>query len=217
MQSPRMRTITRRSAEHCELHLQVNRFALYYKCLLYIFFFYTYSLALGRLRHALDAFRHAETLATRPDAEIFYHIGDLLLRKGEPNSDEQPHETAANRKASIAKDATIVGTALPALNADVVEAKQYFMKSIQNDNRQVLSFRKLSAIFVRERDYPRAIEMLESVVQTLPENVEILTEVGCLYLLVNNTKSAFDRLHEAMKLNERYTRALLALGAIYQV
>lgn len=122
-----------------------------------------FSLALGRIRHALDAFRRAETISTRPDAEIFYHIGELLMRKSEQNTADPP-TISKQQGTSIAKEA-VVGPSLPALNAYVVEAKQYFMQSIQHDNRQVQSFRKLSTIFVRESDYPRAIEMLENVAQ----------------------------------------------------
>lgn len=49
------------------------------------------------------------------------------------------------------------------------------------------------------------------------DNIEILTEIGILYLRVNNTKGAFDKFFEVTKLNANESKALLALGSILQV
>lgn len=38
-----------------------------------------------------------------------------------------------------------------------------------------------------------------------------------MYLKINDSKSAFERLFDVTKLNERYAKALVALGAILQV
>lgn len=43
-------------------------------------------------------------------------------------------------------------------------AKQYFQRAIENDGRQVDSFRKLADIHVRESQPAKAIEMLEKSV-----------------------------------------------------
>lgn len=49
------------------------------------------------------------------------------------------------------------------------------------------------------------------------DNLETLTEIGILYLRVNNTKGAFDKFFEVTKLNPNDSKALLALGSILQV
>lgn len=51
----------------------------------------------------------------------------------------------------------------------------------------------------------------------IPENVDVLTEIGILYLKVNDTKSAFDKLFQATNLDGNCTKAIMALGAILQV
>lgn len=51
----------------------------------------------------------------------------------------------------------------------------------------------------------------------IPDHAETLTDIGILYLKVNDTKNAFDKLFEVTKLNENCGRALIALGAILQV
>lgn len=52
-----------------------------------------------------------------------------------------------------------------------------------------------------------------------PENIDILTEIGVLYLKVNDTKHAFDKLFDVTKINGKHdcSKALIALGAILQV
>lgn len=49
------------------------------------------------------------------------------------------------------------------------------------------------------------------------ENVDILTEIGILYLRINDNNKAFDKLFEVTKLYESCSKALLALGSILQV
>lgn len=49
------------------------------------------------------------------------------------------------------------------------------------------------------------------------DNVNTLTEIGILYLRINDTKSAFDKLYEVTTHYENCSKAYLALGAILQV
>lgn len=49
------------------------------------------------------------------------------------------------------------------------------------------------------------------------DNIDVLTEIGILYLRINDTKGAFDKLFEVTKTDENCSKALLALGSILQV
>ncbi|KAJ6644549.1 Bardet-Biedl syndrome 4 protein like, partial [Pseudolycoriella hygida] len=98
---------------------------------------------------------------------------------------------------------------------NINEAKEYFHRAIQN-GRQIESHQKLALIYKEENNFSKAIEMLELSLQITPENVDVLTEIGILYLKVNDTKSAFDKLFDATNLDERCTKAIMALGAIQQ-
>lgn len=51
----------------------------------------------------------------------------------------------------------------------------------------------------------------------IPDNVDVLTEIGVLYLKVNDTKNAFEKLFDATKLDGNCYKAIMALGAILQV
>ena len=50
-----------------------------------------------------------------------------------------------------------------------------------------------------------------------PENTEVLTEIGVLYLKLNETQKAFDRLLEVIQFDKYCLRGLMAFGAILQV
>lgn len=106
-----------------------------------------YRFMLGRYKHALDALRRAELLLTRPDAEVFYLIGDLFLRRADRNDFQL--EADAKKSERL---------------ANWSEAKLNFEKAIELDGRRVDSFKKLSSIYVRERHLSKAIEMLEACV-----------------------------------------------------
>lgn len=49
-----------------------------------------------------------------------------------------------------------------------------------------------------------------------PDSADILTEIGILYLKVNDPDSAYDKLSAANKIDEKSTKALIALGAVLQ-
>lgn len=55
------------------------------------------------------------------------------------------------------------------------------------------------------------------VARITTDNIDILTEIGILYLRINDTKGAFDKLFEVTKSHENCSKALLALGSILQV
>jgi Bardet-Biedl syndrome 4 protein len=48
--------------------------------------------------------------------------------------------------------------------AKINEAKEYFKRAITN-GKQIQSYKKLAAIYRKDKDYPKAIELLESSLQ----------------------------------------------------
>lgn len=49
-----------------------------------------------------------------------------------------------------------------------------------------------------------------------PGNIELFTDLGIMYLKINEVDRAYDKLQEAVAVNPRHTNSLLALGAITQ-
>ncbi|XP_054090634.1 Bardet-Biedl syndrome 4 protein homolog isoform X2 [Zeugodacus cucurbitae] len=146
---------------------------------------------MGRFNQALDIFREAEELSPRQDHEICHFIGELLHRSA----------AAANQLAIARKEEA--------------EAKFYFEKAVQA-GKKLESFQRLAEILRKEKDYAKAIEVLENCLLLSPENTEVLTEIGVLYLKINDTQNAFDRLSEVIALDRKSPKGLLAYGAILQ-
>ncbi|XP_039955122.1 Bardet-Biedl syndrome 4 protein homolog isoform X1 [Bactrocera tryoni] len=146
---------------------------------------------MGRFNQALDIFREAEELAPRQDHEICHFIGELLHRSA-----------AAANQLAIARQ-------------EEAEAKMYFEKAVQA-GKKLESFQRLAEILRKEKDYARAIEVLENCLLLSPENIEVLTEIGVLYLKTNDSQKAFARLSEVIALDRKCPKGLLAYGAILQ-
>ncbi|XP_054738265.1 Bardet-Biedl syndrome 4 protein homolog [Anastrepha obliqua] len=146
---------------------------------------------MGRFNQALSVFREAEELSPRQDHEICHFIGELL-----------------HRSAAACNQLTLA-------HQEEAEAKVYFEKAVQS-GKKLESFQRLAEILRKEKDYGKAIEVLENCLLLSPENIEVLTEIGVLYLKINDTQKAFDRLSEVINLDKKCPRGLLAYGAILQ-
>ncbi|GAB0094562.1 Bardet-Biedl syndrome 4 protein homolog [Sergentomyia squamirostris] len=140
---------------------------------------------MGRLKQSLDVFLKAETLLENPDSELYYFIGDLLVKRiGQPRAGPK-------------------------------EAKEYILRGIQN-GKHIESYKKLAEIYLSEDDLPKAIEVLENSLQLNPEDPNTLTQIGILYLTIGATQNAFTKLLDALNIEAKYSKALVALGAILQ-
>ncbi|KNC21821.1 putative Bardet-Biedl syndrome 4 protein [Lucilia cuprina] len=146
---------------------------------------------MGRYNQSLSIFREAEELSTRLDHEIFHFIGELLLRSA-----------AARNQYELA-------------HQEELEAKTYFQKAVQT-GKKLESFQRLAEIHRKEKEYNKAIEVLENCLLLSPENTDVLTEIGVLYLKLNETQKAFDRLLEVIQFDKNCLRGLMAFGAILQ-
>ncbi|XP_055318142.1 Bardet-Biedl syndrome 4 protein homolog [Sitodiplosis mosellana] len=142
--------------------------------------------AMERYKQALEIFVKIDKTSPNGDHEVCYYIGDLLYRK-------------CNRMQVAVSD----------------EVKEYFTRAVR-DGKQLESYTLLAEIYKAENNLPKAIEMLENITQITTENIDILTEIGILYLRINDTKGAFDKLYEVTKLHENCSKALLAIGSILQ-
>ncbi|KAG5677485.1 hypothetical protein PVAND_007243 [Polypedilum vanderplanki] len=99
--------------------------------------------------------------------------------------------------------------------ANLLDIKEYFRRSIMC-GKQIQTYKTLASIFRKEKDYVKAIELLESSLNVAPGSVEILSGLGILYLKINEVDRAYDKLIEAIQIDPKHTNSLLAIGAIQQ-
>lgn len=132
-------------------YLEIGYYRYGFHVVIIIFNITLHRFILGRYKHALDALKRAESLLTRPDTDIFYLLGDLLLRKAEMSESYNNSSQA--------------GTSTDLKSKYLTEAKKYFILSVEHDGRQVESFRKLSNVYMQESQISKAIDMLESCIR----------------------------------------------------
>ncbi|XP_030368871.1 Bardet-Biedl syndrome 4 protein homolog [Scaptodrosophila lebanonensis] len=146
---------------------------------------------MGRFTQALGVFREAEQLTPRKDHEIYHYLGELLYRAA----------TAQNQ--------------LELARQQQIEATSYFELAVQTGRKQE-SFIRLAELYRKEKEYQKAIDVLENCLQLTPENVHVLAEIGVLYLKINETQKALDRLSEVVNIERSSPKVSLAFGAILQ-
>ncbi|XP_058461211.1 Bardet-Biedl syndrome 4 protein homolog isoform X2 [Malaya genurostris] len=99
--------------------------------------------------------------------------------------------------------------------AGMAEAKEYLKQSVMC-GKHVDSYKILAEIFIDEGDNVKAIEMIESCLQLTQDDVALMTQIGILYLNINDCQKAFEKLLDAISIDDKCTTALLALGSILQ-
>ncbi|XP_050093921.1 Bardet-Biedl syndrome 4 protein homolog [Anopheles aquasalis] len=99
--------------------------------------------------------------------------------------------------------------------AGTAEAKEYLKQAI-TCGKHVDSYKILAEIYIEEGDSLKAIEMIENCLQVTQDDVALLTQIGILYLKINEYQRAFEKLLDATAADSRHTNALLALGSILQ-
>ncbi|KAL7050499.1 hypothetical protein ACKWTF_004101 [Chironomus riparius] len=99
--------------------------------------------------------------------------------------------------------------------ANILDVKEYFRRSIMC-GKQIHTYKTLANIYRKEKDYTKAIELLEGSLSVAPGNVEILTDLGIMYLKINEVDRAYEKLQEALASEAKHTNCILAVGAIQQ-
>ncbi|XP_065719380.2 BBSome complex member BBS4 homolog isoform X2 [Drosophila suzukii] len=147
---------------------------------------------MGRFNQALGVFREAEQRSIRPDHEIYHYLGELLYRAATTQSQKE----MANQQQA--------------------EARSYFELAVQS-GRKLDSYIRLAELYRKDKQYQRAIDVLETCLHLTPENSEVLIEISVLYLKINETQKAHDRLAEVVSIERKCSpKGLLAFGAILQ-
>jgi len=78
------------------------------------------------------------------------------------------------------------------------------------------TFMQLGEVYARKEDYKSAIDTYLEALEFSPENPELLTTLGLLYLRLSENLKAFQYLGNALTLETTNQKALLATGSIIQ-
>ncbi|XP_022103425.1 Bardet-Biedl syndrome 4 protein-like isoform X2 [Acanthaster planci] len=98
---------------------------------------------------------------------------------------------------------------------EYMKAKELLKQAIQF-NRHDLSYIMLAKIYLMEGDIHMAIDVYKRAIEFSPENPELLTTLGLLYLQVNQYQRAFEHLGNALTYDPSNVKAILAAGSMMQ-
>lgn len=99
--------------------------------------------------------------------------------------------------------------------------KQYenAILSFQNANqiqRHDSTYMNLGKVFTLQEDYKKAIDIYIEALEFSPDNAEILTTIGLLYLRLGENFRAFDFLGNSLTHDPKNPKTILAAGSIIQ-
>ncbi|KAK3872538.1 hypothetical protein Pcinc_022383 [Petrolisthes cinctipes] len=85
----------------------------------------------------------------------------------------------------------------------------------QNKHHQ--TFSTLAKIYLLENDIPSAINTYRAAIEYFPENSELHTTLGLLYMQLGKYQQAFEHLGTTLTFDPTNTRAILAAGSMMQL
>ncbi|XP_071480015.1 BBSome complex member BBS4-like [Diadema antillarum] len=98
---------------------------------------------------------------------------------------------------------------------EYIKAKECLKRAIQY-NKHDLSYVMLAKIYLMEGDIQMATDVYKRAVEAFPENPDLLTTLGLLYLQVGQNQRAFEHLGNALTYDPSHVKAILAAGSMMQ-
>jgi Bardet-Biedl syndrome 4 protein len=169
----------------------------------------------GELQESLALFQ-AATMISPFNAANLKQVGRSLFLLGKHKAAIEVYEEAEKRD----EDATDwelphqIGACYAHLK-QFEQAEECFRKAnvIQ---RHDCTFLQLGKLLTLQDKFEAAIEVYLEALEFSPENAEILTTIGLLYLRVGNSFKSFDYLGNSLTLDPRDSRTILAAGSMIQ-
>ncbi|ELU12061.1 hypothetical protein CAPTEDRAFT_94608, partial [Capitella teleta] len=96
------------------------------------------------------------------------------------------------------------------------EQAKVCLKEAISFNRNELSYIMLGKVYLAEKDIHMAIDVYKRAVEFSPENGEVLTTLGLLYMQTGQFQKAFEHLGNALTYDPCNVKAILAAGSMMQ-
>ncbi|CAH1268785.1 BBS4 [Branchiostoma lanceolatum] len=95
------------------------------------------------------------------------------------------------------------------------KAKENLKLAIQYSRHEV-SFQMLARVYLLEHDVDMALDIYKRAVEFSPENPDLLTNLGLLYLQTGQFQRAFEHLGNALTYDPVHVKAIMAAGSMMQ-
>ncbi|HTT19317.1 MAG TPA: FG-GAP-like repeat-containing protein [Candidatus Sulfotelmatobacter sp.] len=176
---------------------------------------HTYGVAFfqhGFLKEAERAFQQA-VAANPDDADAFYNLGTLYLRRDSPQEAKRNLERAVKLRPTYAEAWNNLGM-LAAQQGNNEEAIANFRRSLELRPAYATALLNLGNVYRRQGDFEQAERFLKRAGEIEPNNADISYNLGMLYARKNDMALAEQYLRNAVKLRPDYSDALNNLGVL---
>jgi Flp pilus assembly protein TadD/peroxiredoxin len=177
---------------------------------------FTYGVALfqhGYLDQAADSFR--QVAAANPgNAEAFYNLGTLYLRKNEKEEAKKFLDQTVKLKPDYPEAWNNLGM-IAAQQNDTERAIQNFRHSLEQRPNYVTAMLNLGNLFRRQGNISEASKLLNQAVELEPENAEANYSLGMFFVRQGDTARAESLLQKASALRPNYADAINNLGVLF--
>lgn len=167
---------------------------------------------------AIDAFTEA-VQANTDSLELHFALGSLFRRRGEVDRAIHLHLNLLKNKELEPQQKTAVTAELAQdyLKAGLLDRAEELFESLNDDRYRQPALRALLEIYVREREWQRAIKAATELerLSGIPFRVEIshyYCEMAVSAKLANDTQKAKSDLEQALNANKNCVRANVLLG-----
>lgn len=176
---------------------------------------HTYGVAFfqhGFLKEAEQAF-HQAVAANPEDADAFYNLGTLYLRRNSPEEAQHNLEQAVKLRPSYVEAWNNLGM-LAAQRGNNEAAIANFQRSLELRPSYATALLNLGNVYRRQGDLDAAEKYLKRAGEIDPASAEINYNLGMLYARKNQTALAEQYLENAAKLRPDYCDALNNLAVL---
>ena len=163
-------------------------------------------LYLGNYDAAAHVFEDAVQLAPK-DWELWHNQGACYMAAKHYDRSALLHRT------SMATLCTFRNTACSSFTGCRAVASFVQAKSIEQHDS---TFLQLGKVYALQANYPAAIQVCLEALQLCPDNAEVLTTIGLLYLRMGENLKAFDFLGNALSNDPRNVKSILAAASVIQ-
>lgn len=177
---------------------------------------FTYGIAFfqhGFLDQATESFK--EVIANRPDdAEAYYNLGTLCLRRNDLAEAQQYLEQAVKLRPNYADAWNNLGT-VAAQKGNNSEAIENFQQSLKLRPAYATALLNLGNVYRKQQNFDESEKLLKRALDAEPKNAEISYSLGMLYARTNQSEKALQSLEAAIRLRPNYPDALNNLGVLF--
>jgi tetratricopeptide (TPR) repeat protein len=177
---------------------------------------FTYGVAFfqrGYLDHAAESFQQA-IVAKPSDAEAYYNLGTLYLRRSDPKQARQNLEQAVALRPNHPEAWNNLGM-LSAQEGNPEQAIRDFKQSLTFKPDYVVAMVNLANLYRRQHSFEEPGKLLDRALQLEPNNPEVNYSAGMLYAQQDQIPRAEQYLQKAISLRPDYADALNNLGVLF--